>query len=968
MSGKPIVGRMSGSSTDSTNNIVALLRRATMLSKQTGHNQGYETKRTVHADEKRFLEVRRIVRQTRKEYDESPTHQPTQISELLVEGARVLLHENEEFVSIETVESLVERCCGGVPPEILGMKKMRHTMHGHQLERMQLALDRVIRNYLISCPLCGLTDLENYICDSFQISSYESLRVGPLTSHPLLRGSIFHHSTKKQRNRYSPILNWTSSIFITPDQAKRIFVHTLSTVLEKRRLKMLSRGFRKICIIAALSSSFSSSVRPHNNKEHVMIRVLKSWRHRRLNKAMRCWYTNMIRSESWDMSARLTESRIKRQFRKRIQRDTSRRGVRTLKRCVQQWIRHVLAQSFRTWYRGTTKKNSQRLAFRTMKRWIRRRLLRAFNKWIMLIRERRHEVRLIKHMRNAHEEWSAAASMAARRSRNKHSDALRNQRKDMRLQLAAMHVRFVLDRSQRKMLSRHFRLWWRSTVTVKHRKHVKHSAAEVAKIVAKRKSRRSGRTRRHRHETFDAGNNEKSPKSVRDAVRRLSFTVEDLKAGAELAHDEATSPQTPRRRSIMLPAARTAKTTTTTHDNEVHVTTGRRGSKHFPKSTNVLADDMIPIMSKPAEHRQRRKSLAEEEDPMGPMQPVPKPYLTFPTTPERKKNLEESEENFVGPEELGDEIFVFGQNHEMWDFAKHSFEEEGACFDNTLSLIEIRYGEPVDDENEFKLLKDLFEASRECQIKKRVLEGGGRGEEDEILGEEKDKITFVAEKEKEIITENKKKGKEEQKKEEIEAPPGLMIGEEASEAELVMPSNVGKFHQDLLENEEEREEEEEEGSHDLMMIGEKASENDIVMPGTIDKVQDLENEEEREERKKTLPEKTEKYMTLSPPPLPPPPQPPIMLFEESEPEVRKSDEGETSTTKKKPHSPFATLESLGNIIPTAPSTDFDAEETFPRESSFKGEIPPPPPPEGKPGRRTSSFKEKMKKLSRAFRN
>ena len=123
------------------------------------------------------------------------------MSELLVEGARVLLHENDEYVSIENVESLIRRSCGGVPLETLGMKRTRHTVHGHQLERMQLTLDRVIRDYLISRPLCVLADLEDYICDSFRISAYENLRVGPLSQHPLLRGSVFHVRKNQDHNR-----------------------------------------------------------------------------------------------------------------------------------------------------------------------------------------------------------------------------------------------------------------------------------------------------------------------------------------------------------------------------------------------------------------------------------------------------------------------------------------------------------------------------------------------------------------------------------------------------------------------------------------------------------------------------------------------------------------------------------------------------------------------------------------------
>ena len=232
--------------------IVALLRQASRLS-----NQHYHSPYTNNIqDERRFREVRRIVRRARGEEEEEKIreyqYKPTQMSELLVEGARVLLHENDEYVSIENVESLIRRSCGGVPLETLGMKRTRHTVHGHQLERMQLTLDRVIRDYLISRPLCVLADLEDYICDSFRISAYENLRVGPLSQHPLLRGSVFHVRKNQDHNRglYSPILNWSSSIFVTPDQAQSVLLRTLRCVLETRRIKMLSRGFRKICFAA----------------------------------------------------------------------------------------------------------------------------------------------------------------------------------------------------------------------------------------------------------------------------------------------------------------------------------------------------------------------------------------------------------------------------------------------------------------------------------------------------------------------------------------------------------------------------------------------------------------------------------------------------------------------------------------------------------------------------------------------
>ena len=124
-----------------------------------------------------------------------------------------------------------------------------------------------------------------------------------------------------------------------------------------------------------------------------------------------------------------------------------------------------------------------------------------------------------------------------------------------------------------------------------------------------------------------------------------------------------------------------------------------------------------------------------------------------------------------------------------------------------------------------------------------------------------------------------------------------------------------------------------------------------------------------------------------PPPLPdlPPPMAPDFSFNESLTEMKTlSDEEKeaesTSNDNEKTHSPFATLDSLGSIIPTAPSTDFDGNETvFPHESSFNGVIPPPPPPpqkvldgkplvlDGKAGRRTTKFRERMKKLDHALR-
>ena len=107
-------------------------------------------------------------------------------------------------------------------------------------------------------------------------------------------------------------------------------------------------------------------------------------------------------------------------------------------------------------------------------------------------------------------------------------------------ELAAMHIRFLLDRAQRKMLSRHFRTWWRCTVTVKHTKHVKHSAAEVEKYVAAKRKRGRGRRhrRRHNHHHEQEEEKETSPKNIRDAIRRLSYTVKDLKQDVELKNVE----------------------------------------------------------------------------------------------------------------------------------------------------------------------------------------------------------------------------------------------------------------------------------------------------------------------------------------------------------------------------------------------------------------------------------------------
>ena len=64
----------------------------------------------------------------------------------------------------------------------------------------------------------------------------------------------------------------------------------------------------------SLQSKLSENVDRESGKtldrKSVMMRVVRSWRRQRLSKAMRCWYTNAIRAESWNMSAQLTELRI----------------------------------------------------------------------------------------------------------------------------------------------------------------------------------------------------------------------------------------------------------------------------------------------------------------------------------------------------------------------------------------------------------------------------------------------------------------------------------------------------------------------------------------------------------------------------------------------------------------------------------------------------------------------------------
>ena len=93
--------------TNRDSNIIALLRKASRLSNENYHHSRFKS--NAQDEKKRFLEVRRIVRRVRGEEEEEKIreyiYKPTQMSELLVEGARVLLHENDEYVSMSKMLS-----------------------------------------------------------------------------------------------------------------------------------------------------------------------------------------------------------------------------------------------------------------------------------------------------------------------------------------------------------------------------------------------------------------------------------------------------------------------------------------------------------------------------------------------------------------------------------------------------------------------------------------------------------------------------------------------------------------------------------------------------------------------------------------------------------------------------------------------------------------------------------------------
>ena len=181
----------------------------------------------------------------------------------------------------------------------------------------------------------------------------------------------------------------------------------------------------------------------------------------------------------------------------------------------------------------------------------------------------------------------------------------------------------------------------------------------------------------------------------------FNHTVEDLKQDADTVHDELSPQQSSqKRKSITRP-----KTGSKQNDGE-----------RFPASSINDLDDTIPMKSEPAEHKPRRISLAEDKSHEVKLtKSAPESYLCFPATPEGN-----NEEIFEGPEELGEEIFVYGEKHPMWNFASKQFGDtpysngQDVRFDEVLSLIEIRFGESVEDENELSKLQALA-VTRGCQ-------------------------------------------------------------------------------------------------------------------------------------------------------------------------------------------------------------------------------------------------------------